>query len=229
MKKLIKVKKLTKIYQDGDDKVVALDSVSFDLNPGEDLAIIGPSGSGKTTLLELMAGLNDSTSGEVLVEGRKVNRGSDREISEFRNKTMGFIFQMMHLQDYFTAEENVMLPMLFAGTDNTTARKTARELLKKVGLEKRMTHKPSKLSGGEMQRVAFARALANSPKIVMADEPTGKLDKKNSEMLIEMLKTTAKEQGISVIVITHDPDVAKKFGRVIKLKHGKVISDSRKK
>ena len=229
MKKIIKVKKLTKIYQDGGDKIIALDKVSFDLNPGEDLAIIGPSGSGKTTLLELMAGLNSATSGEVLIENRKIDEGSDREISEFRNRTMGFIFQMMHLQDYFTAEENVMLPMLVAGTDKKRAQEKAGKLLEKVDMGHRLSHKPSKLSGGEMQRVAFARALANDPKIVMADEPTGKLDKKNSELLIELLKETAKDRGISVIVITHDPAVAKKFGRVIKMEHGKIISDSKKK
>lgn len=225
MKKLIKVKNLTKIYKDGDEKIVALDNVSFDLGPGEDLAIIGPSGSGKTTLLELMAGLNSATSGSVLIDNRRVDKGSDKEVSEFRNKKMGFIFQMMHLQDYLTAEENVMLPMLVAGIDIESARTKSQDLLKQVGLEHRLTHLPGKMSGGEMQRVAFARSLANTPKIVMADEPTGKLDKKNSEKLIDLLRGIAKEKGISVIVITHDPSVAKKFGRVITIDGGKITSD----
>ncbi len=225
MKKLIEVKKLRKVYKDGGDEVVALDDVSFSLKEAEDLAIIGSSGSGKTTLLELVGGLNQPTSGEVWIDGVNVAKYSDRELSTFRNKEIGFIFQMIHLQDYLSATENVMIPMLVAGTNLTEARKKAEGLLDLVGLSHRLNHRPSQLSGGETQRVAIARALGNDPKILMADEPTGKLDKENSKMVMDLMEKISKEKGISVIVITHDPDIAKRFGRVITLRHGKVESD----
>lgn len=229
MSKLIEVKNLTKVYKDGGSEVVALDKASFTLEQAEDLAIIGPSGSGKTTLLELVGGLNCPTSGEVHINKKNIFKMPDKELSEFRSKTIGFIFQMIHLQDYLSATENVMIPMLIIGTDRNEARTKAEELLGLVGLSHRLNHRPSQLSGGEMQRVAIARALANDPKIIMADEPTGKLDKENSEKIMQMMEDIAKEKGISVIVITHDPDIAKRFGRVINLKHGKITSDQKTK
>lgn len=222
MKKIIQVKNLTKIYKDGSESITALDNVSFDLKEGEDMAIIGPSGSGKTTLLELIAGLNKPTNGEVFIDGKNVHKGSDEAISNFRNKTIGFVFQMMHLQDYFTALENVTLPLIAFGTGIKELRLKAKELLLKVGLENRMNQYPKQLSGGEMQRVAIARALANDPKIVMADEPTGTLDKENAHKVLDMLFDISKKRGVSVIMVTHDISIAEKFKNKMELKHGKV-------
>jgi ABC-type lipoprotein export system ATPase subunit len=219
---IIEVRNLTKVYRDGDEEVRALDDVSFNLKFGDDLLVLGPSGSGKTTLLELLAGLNEPTSGEVTIDGRNVHDGSDEEISAFRNQTIGFVFQMMHLQNYFTAMENVTLPLIAKGVKRDEARKRAVELLKQFGLEERMSHYPKQLSGGEMQRVAVARALANTPKIIFADEPTGKLDRKNADRILDIFSDISKMSGVSVIMITHDESMKKRFKNVIELEHGKV-------
>lgn len=220
--KVIEVKNLTKIYSDGDDEVRALDNVSFTLGYGDDLLVLGPSGSGKTTLLELMAGLNKPTSGEVFIDGRNVHEGSDEEISHFRNRTIGFVFQMIHLQDYFTSLENVTLPLIARGENSTKSKKKATKLLKQFGMGERLIHYPNQLSGGEMQRVGVARALSNDPKIIFADEPTGKLDKKNAMKILDIFSKIAKENGLSVIMITHDEAMKGRFKKVLTLEHGKV-------
>ncbi|KKR06010.1 MAG: ABC transporter-like protein [candidate division WS6 bacterium GW2011_GWF2_39_15] len=225
MENIIEVHNLTKRYKDAGAEVTALDNVSFKLPKGFDLAILGPSGSGKTTLLQLVGGLDKMTEGDVIINGQSLKKMSDKEVSEFRNKTMGFIFQMIYLQDYFTAKENIMLPMMVAGIRRKEAMEKADSLLEKVGLLHRANHLPRQLSGGEQQRVAVARALANDPQIIFADEPTGKLDKKNSEMVIETLESLSKENGMSVIIITHDENIAKRFSRIIKLENGKVKKD----
>jgi len=222
MSNILEVKKLTKKYEDGDIEVTALDNVSFSLPEGFDLAILGPSGSGKTTLLQLAGGLDTMTSGDVIISGQSIKNMSDSEISDFRNQTMGFIFQMINLHDFFTAKENVMLPMLIAGVNREEAEEKALKLLEKVGLSPRANHLPKQLSGGEQQRVAVARALANDPKIIFADEPTGKLDKANSKLVIDILESLSHENGMSVIMITHDENTAKRFSRVIKLENGSV-------
>ena len=219
---ILEVKNLTKKYKDGDIEVTALDNVSFSLPEGYDLAILGPSGSGKTTLLQLAGGLDTMTSVDVIVSGQSIKDMSDSEISDFRNKTMGFIFQMINLHDFFTAKENVMLPMLVEGMDRDDAEAKALKLLERVGLSHRANHLPRQLSGGEQQRVAVARALANDPKIIFADEPTGKLDKTNSQMVIEILENLSKDNGMSVIMITHDENIAKRFSKVIRLENGSV-------
>jgi len=224
MTNILEIKNLTKKYGDGSSTVTALDNVSLKVPKGHDVAILGPSGSGKTTLLQLAGGLDKSTSGSVIVDGKDIEKMNDKEISEFRNNKMGFIFQMIHLQDFFTAKENVMLPLLVAGKSKTEADKKAKKLLKQMGLSHRENHLPRELSGGEQQRVAVARALANDPQLIFADEPTGKLDEKNSEMIINTLERLSKEKGLSVIMITHDPNVAKRFSRTIRLKHGKLAS-----
>lgn len=223
MKNILEVKNLTKKYGDGNSVVTALDKVSLKVPYGHDVAILGPSGSGKTTLLQLAGGLDKATSGSVIVDGRNLETMSDKEISEFRNHKMGFIFQMIHLQDFFTAKENVMLPLLVAGKSKSEAEKKAKDLLKQMGLSHREDHLPKELSGGEQQRVAVARALANDPKLIFADEPTGKLDKENSEMVVNLLENLSKDKGLSVIMITHDPNVAKKFSKTIRLEHGKIV------
>lgn len=222
MGNILEVKKLTKKYKDGDIEVTALDNVSFALPEGFDLAILGPSGSGKTTLLQLAGGLDTMTSGDVIVSGQSIKNMSDSEISDFRNQTMGFIFQMINLHDFFTAKENVMLPMLVAGMDRADAEEKSLKLLERVGLSHRANHLPRQLSGGEQQRVAVARALANDPKIIFADEPTGKLDKTNSKMVIDILESLSKDNGMSVIMITHDENIAKRFSRIIRLENGSV-------
>jgi ABC-type lipoprotein export system ATPase subunit len=221
---IIAVKGVSKIYKDGSSEVTALDNISFSLDKGESVAIVGPSGSGKTTLLEIMGGLNTPTLGEVEVEGVNVHKGTDKEISTFRNKTMGFVFQMMHLQDYFNALENVTLPLIAAGVDKRIAEDKAMDLLKVVGLEDRAGFYPNQLSGGEMQRVAIARALSNSPKVIMADEPTAKLDRENSDKVMEVIMKIA-DKGVSVILITHDEKVASRFERTLIFDHGKLIKD----
>jgi ABC-type lipoprotein export system ATPase subunit len=228
MKNILEVKNLTKRYEDGASTVIALDKVSLDVAYGEDIAILGPSGSGKTTFLQLAGGLDRATSGSVIVDGRNIEDMSDKEISDFRNTKMGFIFQMIHLQDFFTAKENIMLPMLVAGKSKEKAEEKAELLLKKVGLSHRKDHLPRQLSGGEQQRVAVARALANDPKLIFADEPTGKLDKDNSKMVIDLLENLSKENGLSVVIITHDPNIAKRFSRVIHIEHGKIVSNKSK-
>jgi putative ABC transport system ATP-binding protein len=222
MTNILEIKNLTKKYKDGDIEVTALDNVSFSLPEGYDLAILGPSGSGKTTLLQLAGGLDTMTSGDVIVSGQSIKDMSDSEISDFRNKTMGFIFQMINLHDFFTAKENVMLPMLIDGMDRDDAEAKALKLLERVGLSHRANHLPRQLSGGEQQRVAVARALANDPKIIFADEPTGKLDKTNSQMVIGILENLSKDNGMSVIMITHDENIAKRFSKVIRLENGSV-------
>lgn len=223
-KNILEIKNLTKKYGDGSSLVTALDKVSLTIPYGHDVAILGPSGSGKTTFLQLAGGLDKPTSGTVIVDGRDLNSMSDREISEFRNREMGFIFQMIHLQDFFTAKENVMLPLLVAGKSKSEAESKAKDLLKQMGLSHREDHLPKELSGGEQQRVAVARALANDPKLIFADEPTGKLDKENSEMVINLLENLSKERGLSVVMITHDPNVAKRFSKTIRLDHGRLVS-----
>jgi putative ABC transport system ATP-binding protein len=217
---ILEVKNLTKKYKDGDIEVTALDSISFSLPDGFDLAVLGPSGSGKTTLLQLAGGLDTMTSGDVIISGQSIKDMTDSEISDFRNRTMGFIFQMINLHDFLTAKENVMLPMIVAGVERTDAEAKALKLLEKVGLSHRANHLPRQLSGGEQQRVAVARALANDPKIIFADEPTGKLDKANAKMVIDILEGLSKDSGMSVIMITHDENIAKRFSRIIRLENG---------
>lgn len=225
---MIKVSKLTKVYDDNSDRIKALDSVSFSLNKGESLVILGPSGSGKTTLLEVMAGLNDPTTGEVFIDGTNVHFGTDDQISNFRNKTIGFVFQMMHLQDYFTALENVILPLIASGHSHDYAVRKGKKLLKNLGMENRINHYPSQLSGGEEQRVAIARALANNPKVIMADEPTGKLDKKNAENILDIFDQLSSDKNVSVVFITHDESIARRYKNVIRLDHGKIKNKMRK-
>ncbi len=225
MNNILEIKNLTKKYEDGQVKVTALDNVSFTLRKGQDIGVLGPSGSGKTTLLQLIGGLDKMTEGKVVVNGKNLNDFNDQEMSEFRNRTMGFIFQLINLQSFLTAKENVMMPMLVLDTPRDEASRKAEDLLKKMGMLDRADHLPSQLSGGEQQRVAVARALANDPPLIFADEPTGKLDKKNADMIIDMLESVSKEKGMSVVMITHDENIAKRFNRVMHLEAGSIKKD----
>lgn len=219
---MIELQNVSKVYKLGGEKIYALDSVSLQIEDGAFLAIVGPSGSGKSTLANIVGGLDVPDSGEVRVDGQSIASLNDKELSLFRNKKIGFIFQSFNLQPTYTALENVMIPLVFAGIPLKVRKKRAAECLRAVGLENRMDHKPSELSGGQRQRVCVARALANNPSIIIADEPTGNLDSKKGAEIIDLLKDLNKELGVTLIVITHDESVAKQAKKVLIIKDGKI-------
>lgn len=210
---------VTKSYRDGSSKILALNNISFNLPEGESMAIIGSSGSGKTTLLHILGGLDKPNSGEVRINNQILNKLNDNELSKFRNKTIGFVFQFFYLQDYLTARENVALPLILAGENTKRSLEKAEMLLNQVGLSHRFNHYPNEISGGEMQRIAVARALIHDPKIILADEPTGNLDKENAENILNIFDEIAKT-GVSVVVITHDNWISKRFKNVLRLSKG---------
>ncbi|WP_040193158.1 ABC transporter ATP-binding protein [Clostridium culturomicium] len=220
---ILKVENLRKVYGKGDSEVRALDGVSFTVNKGEFIAIIGASGSGKSTLLHLMGGLDRPTSGKVIINDMDIYNQNETSLSIFRRRNIGFIFQFFNLMPILNVEENISLPALL---DNEKVdKKYLDEIIKLIGLEDRKKHIPSELSGGQQQRVSIARALINKPSIVLADEPTGNLDSKNSKEVIELLKTTAKRYNQTLILITHDSRIAEQADRIITLSDGKIKSD----
>lgn len=219
MSNIIQVHNVTKSYRDGSSKILALNNISFNLPEGESMAIIGSSGSGKTTLLHILGGLDKPNSGEVRINNQILNKLNDNELSKFRNKTIGFVFQFFYLQDYLTARENVALPLILAGENTKRSLEKAEMLLNQVGLSHRFNHYPNEISGGEMQRIAVARALIHDPKIILADEPTGNLDKENAENILNIFDEIAKT-GVSVVVITHDNWISKRFKNVLRLSKG---------
>ncbi len=203
--------------------VLALRNVNLTIDEGSFDAIMGPSGSGKTTLIQLIAGLLTPTAGEVVVFGQNLRQLADKEISAFRNRTIGFVFQFFNLPSYYTALDNVALPLVFGGVDEHTRRERARELLRGFGLEERMTHKPDQLSGGEAQRVAIARALVNNPRIILADEPTGNLDRDTGTHVMELLQRINREWGVTVLLVTHDEKAAAFAQRIIRIEKGELV------
>lgn len=220
---VLKVENLRKVYGKGDSEVRALDGVSFTVNKGEFVAIIGASGSGKSTLLHLMGGLDIPTSGKVIINDMDIYNQNENSLSIFRRRNIGFIFQFFNLMPILNVEENISLPALL---DNEKVdKKYLDEIIKMIGLEDRKKHIPSELSGGQQQRVSIARALINKPSIVLADEPTGNLDSKNSKEVIELLKATAKKYNQTLILITHDNRIAEQADRIITLSDGKIKSD----
>jgi ABC-type lipoprotein export system ATPase subunit len=223
MKKILELHGVSKEYKSGNTSTKALQSLTISLNEGESLAVVGTSGSGKSTLLNMIGGLDKPTTGKISINGKDITKLNDKELSQFRNKTIGFVFQFFNLQEYLSAYENVMVPMLFAGTQFSNAKERALNLLKKVGLEERVTYYPKQLSGGEMQRVAVARSLANEPKILLADEPTANLDRESANVVLDLFEEIAKT-GVSVVVITHDPYVSRRFQNIINLEDGKLKS-----
>lgn len=228
MKPIIKVEDLRKEYPVGDEKVVALDGVSFDIMPGEICCIFGASGSGKSTLLNQLAGLEKPTSGQVLIGGIPISKLSERDLAIFRQKYLGFIFQSYNLMDNMTAAENVALPLMFKGIGKRTAVASASSILKAVGLGHRLKHYPKEMSGGQQQRVGIARAFITKPKIVFADEPTGNLDTKTTKEVMEMIKGFAAKFQQTIILVTHEPDLSEYATRILTLADGRIINDKRK-
>jgi putative ABC transport system ATP-binding protein len=218
-------KSVVKTYKTPAGSVVALRDLSIEISAGEFLAVMGPSGSGKTTLLNCLSGLDDIDSGSVWIDGQELHKLSDAARSRYRAKKMGFIFQAFNLIPVFTAVENVELPLLLAGAPTAEARSRAEETLERVGLGHRKNHRPNELSGGEQQRVTIARALAGSPSIVWADEPTGNLDTETAGSVMELL-SDLNRGGLTLVLVTHDPAVGKLAGRLIRMRDGAVESSN---
>lgn len=220
---MLQVQALTKTYKSGNKELTVLNDVSFELEPGDTFAIVGPSGSGKTTLLGLCAGLDRASSGSVVLNGTALEKLTEDERAALRNQHVGFIFQNFQLIPTLTALENVMVPIELLGQKG--AAKTAMELLDRVGLADRHDHYPAQLSGGEQQRVSLARAFANRPKILFADEPTGNLDEDTAHTVEDLLFQLNKEAGTTLVLVTHNLELAAKTKRIIKLRGGKVVEN----
>ena len=221
---LIEIKDIYKIYNPGENEVRALDGVNLTIERGEFVAIVGQSGSGKSTLMNMLGLLDIPTSGEYYLDGEDVSHMTDDQLSEIRNKQIGFIFQGFNLISNLTAQENVELPLIYRGMKAEQRHKLSTEALEKVGLSHRLDHLPKQMSGGQQQRVAIARAVAARPPIILADEPTGNLDSRSGEDVMEILTTLYKE-GRTVILITHDNGIADRAKRVIRIQDGQVIDD----
>ena len=220
---VLEVKDLTKEYGQGDSKVVALDHVSFCVERGEFVAIIGASGSGKSTLMNMIGGIDNPTSGDVIIEGRNISKMSEDELAIFRRRNLGMIYQFYNLVPTLTARENIILPWRLDGRKENKEKVT--ELLKVLGLTERAEHLPSQMSGGQQQRVSIGRALINDPAFILADEPTGNLDSKTSAEIIDLLKYTNEQFNQTILLITHDEKIALRADRIITIGDGKIIGD----
>jgi putative ABC transport system ATP-binding protein len=223
---MIQLSKITKIYKTGTVQTVALDDVSFVIDKGEFVAVMGPSGSGKSTLMHIIGALDTPTSGKYILDGDDASKLSKDKLAEIRNKKIGFVFQSFNLLPRTSALKNVALPMIYAGIPKKERLEKAKILLKKVGLEDRMTHTSSQLSGGQMQRVAIARALAMNPSIILADEPTGNISSAQSDEIMHLFQNLQK-QGHTIVMITHEPSVAAFAQRVIHVKDGKIEKEEK--
>lgn len=227
-KPIIELKDVWKIYKMGDVQVVALSGLNLVVRKGEFVSIMGPSGSGKSTAMNMIGCLDIPTRGVILLDGKDISKLEESELAQIRGRKIGFIFQQFNLIPTLTALENIMLPMIFQGVPKDERIEKARQLLRMVELEDRMDHKPNELSGGQQQRVAIARALSNDPEVILADEPTGNLDSKTGSTVMDFLKKLHDEKGKTIVLVTHDEDVAKNAERIEYLKDGKIIKTLKK-
>jgi putative ABC transport system ATP-binding protein len=218
----IELRKVSKTYKMGETYVKALRNITLQIRKGELVSVIGPSGSGKTTLMNIIGALDRPTKGEILLDGMDVTGFSEGKLSSIRLNKFGYVFQQFYLLPTLTSFQNIYLPIREARGFGQNGKDRALELLNKIGMKDRSTHLPSQLSGGEQQRVAIARALANDPPVILADEPTGELDSENSRMIIDLLRDLNKEMDKTVIIVTHDPEIARRSKRTIKMKDGKI-------
>jgi ABC-type lipoprotein export system ATPase subunit len=219
---IIEVQEVSKSYSMGKRQVHALKNVSFTIHEGKFTALTGVSGSGKSTLLQLIGGLDVPSEGKVIIDQTDIRLLSDAKLAEFRNKTIGFVFQFFYLQPFLKVAQNIEVPGMFLGSKRAERREHAHELVEKVGLTEQELHFPKELSGGQVQRAAIARALLNNPKILLADEPTGNLDAKNGQMIISLFKKIQKEFGTTIVIVTHDPDIAAQADQEIRLHDGEI-------
>lgn len=220
---ILELKNLSRSFKQGGQKLEVLRSVNLEIKKGEIVALIGPSGAGKSTMLQITGLLDQPTGGEIYLDGQKCSKSGDVLRTILRRDYLGFVYQYHNLLPDFDATENVMIPMLIAGVSTALARERAEKLLKRLGLAKRLKHRPAELSGGEQQRVAIARALANTPKLLLADEPTGNLDPKTSEAVFAELITIVKETGLSALIATHNMELAKQMDRIVTLQNGALV------
>ena len=223
---VIQCKGVSKTFKEGKLSVDVLRNIDFQVNAGEQIAIVGASGSGKSTLLHLLGGLADPSSGKIFIDGQDVNSLGHKKRGELRNRALGFVYQFHHLLPEFTALENVAMPLLIRKTDHVSAFKQAQEILQRVGLEQRLEHKPGELSGGERQRAAIARALVTQPQCVMADEPTGNLDGQTASAIHELMLELNQDYQTSLLVVTHDLTLASKMDKVIKMENGILMEEN---
>ncbi len=224
-KVILELKNITKTYITGTNQFNALDNVSLKIYQGEFVSITGPSGSGKSTLMHIVGLLDNPTSGEVLLEGRDISQLKEHQLAQIRNITLGFVFQQFNLLPKTSSLENVLLPLLYSDVPKKDRQKIGTDLLIKVGLGDKFSNTPAQLSGGQQQRVAIARALVNNPKIILADEPTGNLDSKSGEEIMKFFHQLNKEEGRTIVFVTHDMDLAKQANRTIIIKDGKISEE----
>lgn len=225
---IIQINNINKYYINGENKLHALKNINFNIKKGEFVAIMGSSGSGKSTMMNILGCLDKEFEGEYILDDVNISNLSENEICKIRNSKIGFVFQSFNLLPKLTTEENVELPLVYAGIDKEERKKRALEVLKKVGLEKRLHHKPNELSGGQRQRVAIARALINNPSVILADEPTGNLDSVSENEIMNLFKEL-NNQGKTIIIVSHEPEIANFCKRILIFKDGKIIKDGESK